>query len=152
MVLGLIILLAVIIFMAFFIGKNLDYTTTIWFFKDYNEVSVIVLVFIAFAVGIILALICLMTSKILKEARENEELEAKVKVKKAKKAKKVNVKISANENDAEIPELKPVENVDGKKPEKKSFFKNLAKPSDDKSNKPMTGSGEAGQNSGVTNE
>lgn len=73
MIATLVIFLFVIVFLAFFIGKNLSNLCTFWFFKTYTDLPVAILVFIAFAAGIVFSLILISLSKVLKNKVKNEE-------------------------------------------------------------------------------
>lgn len=72
MITTLVVFLLVIVFLAFFIGKNLSNVCTFWFFKTYTDLPVAVLVFIAFAAGIVFSLILISLSRVLK-ARAKEK-------------------------------------------------------------------------------
>jgi len=92
MVALLICFLLLIVFLAFFVGKNLSNVCTIWFFKTYTDISVATLVFIAFAAGIAIALLVLFFAKLRKSARqsavENKIAAAEEEVRKSEKAKR----------------------------------------------------------------
>ena len=65
MIVALIILIALVIFLAFFVGKNLaSVANTFWFFKTYTNISALVLVLVAFACGIIVAVLCMIICKL----------------------------------------------------------------------------------------
>ncbi len=65
MMVALIVLIALVIFLAFFVGKNLtSVANTFWFFKTYTNISALVLVLVAFACGIIIAVLCLIICKL----------------------------------------------------------------------------------------
>ena len=51
MIAALIIILLIILFLAFFIGKNLTNVCTLWLFKTYTDKSVVVVIFIADIIG-----------------------------------------------------------------------------------------------------
>lgn len=85
MIFGLIFILAIVVILAFFVGKNLDNTTAIWFFKSFENKNVVVIVFVAFAAGIIFSLICYMIGKVLKE---NQIVEPQKKTRAEKKLEK----------------------------------------------------------------
>lgn len=97
MVVLLICFLLLIVFLAFFVGKNLSNFCTIWFFKNYTNLSVATLVFIAFASGIAVALIVLFIAKLRRSARasavENKIAAAEEEVRKSEKAKRKAEKI-----------------------------------------------------------
>lgn len=107
MIFGLIFILAIVVILAFFVGKNLDNTTAIWFFKSFEDKNVVVIVFAAFAAGIIFSLICYMVGKVIKEnqivepqkkTRAEKKLEKQEK-KMAKEAAKTPVEIKENNSD-----------------------------------------------------
>ena len=77
MIAALIIILLIILFLAFFIGKNLTNVCTLWLFKTYTDKSVVVVIFIAFAAGIIFSLLCYLIAKLVKASHENEVADAK---------------------------------------------------------------------------
>ena len=76
MILTMIIAIAVAVLLAVFIGKNLAYSTSLWLFKDFGETNVAVIVLIAFAAGIVFALLCILLGKIAKETRDAEKAKA----------------------------------------------------------------------------
>ena len=75
MIFGLILILAIVIFLAFFIGKNLTFVSTIWFFKTYEGVNISVIVFASFAAGVIFALACILIYKLAQASRVEPEVE-----------------------------------------------------------------------------
>lgn len=77
MVLALILILLIFIFLAFFVGKNLTNVCTLWLFKTYTGLSVTVVVFIAFAAGIVFSLLCYLVAKLIRASHENEVADAK---------------------------------------------------------------------------
>lgn len=70
MVIGLIFILALVVFMAFFIGKNLNYACSLWFFKTFENKPVYMLVLIAFAAGMAATILCIIIFKIVKTVKE----------------------------------------------------------------------------------
>lgn len=71
MIAALLILIVIVVFLAFLIGFNITNTCTIWFFKTYENVPVVTLVFIAFAAGVVMALLVVLFAK-LKNSAKNE--------------------------------------------------------------------------------
>lgn len=69
----LIVFLLIIIFLAFFVGKNLLNICTIWFFKTYVDIPVAMLVFISFGAGIVFSLVLLLVAKIRKNSTKAED-------------------------------------------------------------------------------
>ena len=95
MIAALIIILLILIFLAFFIGKNLTNVCTLWLFKTYTDKSVVVVIFIAFAAGIIFSLLCYLIAKLVKTSHENEVADAKnFALKQKKKEDKQNKKLA----------------------------------------------------------
>ncbi|MBR6340550.1 MAG: hypothetical protein IKR64_01480 [Treponema sp.] len=95
MIAALIIILLIILFLAFFIGKNLTNVCTLWLFKTYTDKSVVVVIFIAFAAGIIFSLLCYLIAKLVKTSHENEVTDAKnFALKQKKKEDKQNKKLA----------------------------------------------------------
>jgi uncharacterized integral membrane protein len=119
MIAALIIILLVILFLAFFIGKNLTNVCTLWLFKTYTDKSVVVVIFIAFAAGIVFSLLCYLIAKFIRLSHENEIADAKNYAKKQqKKDEKQNRKLAKHAAKAKAePEVKtniesPKENTD----------------------------------------
>lgn len=106
MIATLIIFLLLIIFFAFFIGKNLSNVCTFWLFKTYTDLPVAVLVLIAFGAGIVFSLLLMMLSKFKKSLSVNSVSEKEVKrektEKKLKKLSKKNKKNIDNSSDDTI--------------------------------------------------
>ena len=107
MVFGLILILAVIVILAFFVGKNIPNLCTIWFFKTFEQIPVAILVFAAFAAGIVFSIIVISFIK----------LNASPKKEKLPKAKKGSSEVSD----------KPAEKIN----KKKSLLKKAEKASKD---------------------
>lgn len=84
MITTLVVFLLVIVFLAFFIGNNLSNVCSFWFFKTYTDLPVAVLVFIAFASGIVFSLILLSFGKLLKKKtpaeNQSERKETQIKM------------------------------------------------------------------------
>ena len=97
MVVSLIFVLILVVLLATFIGHNLGAEALVqhfWFFKQYDNVPVILLVFIAFGAGVALSLLCVLFARL---RRADEERNAKNVTDKAKKAEeKARVKHSVN--------------------------------------------------------
>ena len=102
MILTMIITIAVAVMLAVFIGKNLAYSTSIWFFKDFGETNVAVIVLLTFAAGIVFALLCILLGKIIKDSKAVEKENEKEKI--IKEVKKENKK-----KPAVNAEVKPVQ-------------------------------------------
>ena len=86
MVVSLIFVLILVVLLATFIGHNLGAEALVqhfWFFKQYDNVPVILLVFIAFGAGVALSLLCVLFARLRKA---DEERNAKNVTDKAKKA------------------------------------------------------------------
>ena len=97
----LIFVIAVAVLVALFIGKNLDNACPIWFFKNFEPTNIVVIVFFAFAAGIVFALICFLIGKIIKESRAAEETEAaSAETKKSRRAEKKLKKAAAKAEEA----------------------------------------------------
>lgn len=111
MIATLIIFLVLIIFLAFFIGKNLSNVCTFWLFKTYTDLPVAVLVLIAFGAGIVFSIIFTLFSKFKKSVRsenvpvtnENEKSAKREKTeRKLKKLSRKNKKQIDNSSDETI--------------------------------------------------
>lgn len=111
MILTMIITIAVAVLLAVFIGKNLAYSTSIWFFKDFGETNVAVIVLITFAAGIVFALLCILLGKIIKDSKAVEKENEKAKI--IKEVKKENKKGFKDNNEKpslqKSAEVKPLE-------------------------------------------
>ena len=95
MIAALIIILLIILFLAFFIGKNLSNVCTLWLFKTYTDKSVVVVIFIAFAAGIIFSLLCYLIAKFIRLSHENEVADARnLGLKEKKKQDKIERKLA----------------------------------------------------------
>ena len=95
MIAALIIILLILIFLAFFIGKNLTNVCTHWIFKTYKDKSIVVVIFIAFAAGIIFSLLCYLVAKLIRLSHENEVADARnLGLKEKKKQDKIDQKLA----------------------------------------------------------
>ena len=95
MIAALIIILLIILFLAFFIGKNLTNVCTLWLFKTYTDKSVVVVIFVAFAAGIIFSLLCYLIAKFIRLSHENEVADARnLGLKEKKKKEKIERKLA----------------------------------------------------------
>lgn len=104
MIAALIAILILVILMAIFIGKNLGNSCSIWFFKDFGQTNIVIIVFIAFAAGIIISLLLFLIGKGLKTARKRQEnpKNSSKDLKSIKKMKNRKFK-SENKNDENLP-------------------------------------------------
>ncbi|MBR5400284.1 MAG: hypothetical protein IK102_00620 [Treponema sp.] len=110
MIAALIIILLIILFLSFFVGKNLTNVCTLWLFKTYTDLSVTVIVFIAFAAGIVFSLLCYMVAKLIRASHENEVADAKnYAQKQQKKQEKIDKKIQKQEEKLKKKEAKTSE-------------------------------------------
>ena len=99
MIAALIIILLVLIFLAFFIGKNLSNVCTLWLFKTYTDLSVMVVIFIAFAAGIVFSLLCYLIAKLIRLSHENEVADARnIGLKEKKKQEKLDQKLAKQQS------------------------------------------------------
>ena len=95
MIAALIVILLIILFLAFFIGKNLSNVCTLWLFKTYTDKSVVVVIFVAFAAGIIFSLLCYLIAKFIRLSHENEVADARnLGLKEKKKKEKIERKLA----------------------------------------------------------
>ena len=95
MIAALIIILLIILFLAFFIGKNLSNVCTLWLFKTYTDKSVVVVIFIAFAAGIIFSILCYLIAKFIRLSHENDVADARnLGLKEKKKQEKIERKLA----------------------------------------------------------
>ena len=110
MIAALIIILLIILFLAFFIGKNLTNVCTLWLFKTYTDKSIVVVIFIAFAAGIIFSLLCYLIAKFIRISHENEVADARnIGLKEKKKQEKIDKKIQKQEEKMKKKETKSSE-------------------------------------------
>lgn len=101
----LILFLVIIIFLAFFVGKNLLNVCTIWFFKEFTDISVAMLVFIAFGCGIVFSLLLLFISHV-KKTFEKSDYETSETDKKTQKLKKAEAKVKSEKSAKEKKSVK----------------------------------------------
>ena len=66
MIFLLILFLAFVVFLAFFIGHNITNVCAFWLFKNFESLSVLYLVFISFACGIVFSLIVIIICRYFK--------------------------------------------------------------------------------------
>ena len=88
MVLTLIVFLAIVIFMAVFIGKNLQNVCSLWLFKSFENVPSAVLVLIAFAAGIVFCILLIIIYKLKKSFADEEPKKSSAQIKREKQQKK----------------------------------------------------------------
>ena len=88
MVLTLIVFLAIVIFMAVFIGKNLQNVCSLWLFKSFENVPSAVLVLFAFAAGIVFCILLIIIFKLKKSLADEPVDKSSVQLKREKKQKK----------------------------------------------------------------
>ena len=111
MIAALIVILLIILFLAFFIGKNLSNVCTLWLFKTYTDKSVVVVIFIAFAAGIIFSLLCYLIAKFIRLSHENEVADArKLGLKDQKKQAKIDKKLAKQQEKANSKPAAKTEN------------------------------------------
>jgi len=84
MIFALILFLAFVVFLAFFVGLNIGNVCTFWFFKTYTDVPAAVLVLIAFGAGIIVAILFMLIAKL--RGPSPAELEKKEELRKKREA------------------------------------------------------------------
>ena len=108
MILTMIIAIAVAVLLAVFIGKNLAYSTSLWLFKDFGETNVAVIVLIAFAAGIVFALLCILLGKIAKETRDAEKAKAVKESKEEKDSKPAKEPKASKESKKALAAKEPV--------------------------------------------
>ena len=102
MIAALIVILLIILFLAFFIGKNLTNVCTLWLFKTYTDKSVVVVIFVAFAAGIIFSLLCYLIAKFIRLSHENEVADARnLGLKEKKKQDKIDQKLARQQEKLE---------------------------------------------------
>lgn len=81
MIFMLVLFLLIVVFMAFFIGKNLQNDCVLWFFKTFENIPSSVLVLIAFAAGIVFCLLIMLIFKLKKSffLSDSDDSTAKIK-------------------------------------------------------------------------
>lgn len=105
MVATLVILLILVVFLAFFVGKNLGHVCTFWLFKTFENLPVAVLVLIAFGAGIVCSILFVLVAKI--RAASTADLNAQIenqKMKLSKKAMKEEKRRRKEKNVSVVPE------------------------------------------------
>ena len=88
MVITLIVFLAIVIFMAVFIGKNLQNVCSLWLFKSFENVPSTVLVLFAFAAGIVFCILLIIIFKLKKSLADEPVDKSSVQLKREKQQKK----------------------------------------------------------------
>lgn len=88
MVITLIVFLAIVIFMAVFIGKNLQNVCSLWLFKSFENVPSAVLVLFAFAAGIVFCILLIIIFKLKKSLADEPVDKSSVQLKREKQQKK----------------------------------------------------------------
>lgn len=78
MVILLVLVLAITVFMAFFIGKNLDFTCSLWLFKTFENRPVSMVVLWSFAAGIIFTVLCILIFKFVKALKSDSTTEISI--------------------------------------------------------------------------
>lgn len=73
MVFALILILLIVVFIALFVGFNLSNVCTLWFFKSFENLPVSVLVFTAFAAGIIVSILVFTAAKIKRSKKSADK-------------------------------------------------------------------------------
>lgn len=91
MVLTLIVFLAIVIFMAVFIGKNLQNVCSLWLFKSFENVPSAVLVLFAFAAGIVFCILLIIIFKLKKSLADEPVDKSSVQLKREKQQKKAEI-------------------------------------------------------------
>ena len=115
MIAALIIILLIILFLAFFIGKNLTNVCTLWLFKTYTDKSVVVVIFVAFAAGIIFSLLCYLIAKFIRLSHENEVADARnLGLKEKKKQDKIDKKLAKQQEKLDKKQAAPVPKSENK--------------------------------------
>ncbi len=118
MIAALIIILLILIFLAFFIGKNLTNVCTLWLIKTYTDKSVVVVIFIAFAAGIIFSLLCYLVAKLIRLSHENELADARnIGLKEKKKQEKLDKKLQKQEEKLKKKPASSAEKTSQKSPQ-----------------------------------
>jgi len=101
MVTGLILLIIVVVFLAFFIGKNLDFACALWPFESLGELPVSLIVLISFAAGVVFSLILVIFIKLNSSGKKKEKSEE---TKTKKKRKEKNPKTIVESKEPKLPE------------------------------------------------
>ena len=111
MVLTLIVFLAIVIFMAVFIGKNLQNVCSLWIFKSFENVPSAVLVLFAFAAGIVFCILLIIIYKLKKSFADEEPGKSSAQIKREKQQKKLKNLQSKNKNKEEGGLLQKAEEI-----------------------------------------
>ena len=111
MVLTLIVFLAIVIFMAVFIGKNLQNVCSLWLFKSFENVPSAVLVLFAFAAGIVFCILLIIIYKLKKSFADEEPGKSSAQIKREKQQKKLKNLQSKNKNKEEGGLLQKAEEI-----------------------------------------
>ena len=111
MVITLIVFLAIVIFMAVFIGKNLQNVCSLWIFKSFENVPSAVLVLIAFAAGIVFCILLIIIYKLKKSFADEEPKKSSAQIKREKTEKKLKNLQSKNKNKEEGGLLQKAEEI-----------------------------------------
>ena len=98
MVLTLIVFLAIVIFMAVFIGKNLQNVCSLWLFKSFENVPSAVLVLFAFAAGIVFCILLIIIFKLKKSLADEPVDKSSAQLKREKTEKKLKNLQAKNKN------------------------------------------------------
>lgn len=102
MVFTLILFLLIVVFMAFFIGKNLQNVCVLWFFKTFENIPTSVLVLIAFAAGIVFCILLMLIFKLKKSFSDSSDNsvanEKGTKLAKIAKREKIEKKLKKDKN------------------------------------------------------
>ena len=96
-----IVILLVVIFLAFFVGKNLSNVCSFWFFKTFENLPVAVLVLIAFGVGIGFTFLIFLANKIKQSSKEETSTTSDKKTRAQKQVEKEEKRIK-KEKEAEL--------------------------------------------------
>lgn len=73
MISALIFIILIIIFIALFIGKNIGNLCNLWLFHTFENQQVSIMILIAFAAGIIFALISILLVKLAKSMKSEQD-------------------------------------------------------------------------------
>ena len=74
MIFLLILFLAFVVFLAFLLGNNISNVCTFWLFKTYESLSVLSLVFISFACGIVFSIFVIILCRYFKGKSKSKDL------------------------------------------------------------------------------
>ncbi len=100
---ALFILLAMLIILAVFIGKNVHHTCSVWLFHDFKDMSSVSVILIAFAAGIVFTMLCFFVSNLIKKnkKKKSESEETKSEQKKDEKKSKPAFSFGRNKKSAD---------------------------------------------------